>query len=261
MARIVVCAAPEKFMLKVPPAAFLIAVLLTSPAGAQRRGAAPAPTTGAVSFAVTVQDSTGAPIPQVNVTLTGPVSRTARTEGGRIAFESLPAGPYKFRFDKEGFVPLERELSARGATPIDVKVTLTAMPPPPAPPPAPVPEPTPTAGRTVNAKPVAIDMPAFIEKYYVGRAAGKTTAITCATGGDANLLQLNDGLAEHTHADADEFLYVIAGQGAVRMGEKVEALGPGVFMMIPRGTAHVITPAVKKPLVALSLKAGEKCGG
>jgi mannose-6-phosphate isomerase-like protein (cupin superfamily) len=113
----------------------------------------------------------------------------------------------------------------------------------------------------VNAKPVAIDMPAFIEKYYVGRAAGKTTAITCATGGDANLLQLNDGLAEHTHADADEFLYVIAGQGAVRMGEKVEALGPGVFRMIPRGTAHVITPAVKKPLVALSLKAGEKCGG
>ena len=248
-------------MLKAAPAALLITVLFTSPAGAQRRGAAPAPTTGVVSFAVSVQDSTGSPIPQVNVTLTGPVSRTARTEGGRIAFESLPAGAYKFRFDKEGFVPLERELTARGATPIDVKVTLTPMPPPPAPSPAPVPEPTPTAGRIVNAKPVAIDMPAFIEHYYVGRAAGKTTPITCATGGDANLVQLNEGAAEHTHADADEFLYVIAGQGAVRMGEKSEALGPGVFMMVPRGMAHAITIGSKKPLVMLTMKAGEKCGG
>ena len=248
-------------MLKAAPAVLLTLVLFSSPAIAQRRGAAPAPTTGPVTFAVSVQDSTGSPIPNVNVTLTGPVSRTARTEGGRIAFESLPAGAYKFRFDKDGFVPLERELSARGAAPVDVKVTLTALPPPPPPPPAPEPAPTPTAGRTVNAKPVAIDMPAFIEKYYVGRAAGKTTAITCATGGDANLLQLNEPLAEHTHADADEFIYVIAGQGAVRMGEKVEAIGPGVFMLIPRGSAHVITPAVKKPLVALSLRAGEKCGG
>lgn len=248
-------------MLKAAPAVLLTIVVFSSPAAAQRRGAAPAPTTGSVTFAVAVQDSTGDPIPNVNVTLTGPVSRNARTEGGRIAFESLPAGAYKFRFDKEGFVPLERELSARGAAPIDVKVTLTPMPPPPAPPPAPAPAPAPTAGRVVNAKPVAIDMPAFIEKYYVGRAAGKTTAITCATGGDAQLLQLNDALAEHTHAEADEFIYVIAGQGAVRIGDKVEALGPAVFVMIPRGSAHVITPAAKKPLVMLSLRAGEQCGG
>jgi len=248
-------------MLKAAPAVLLITVLFTSPAAAQRRGAAPAPTTGSVSFAVSVQDSTGAPIPQVNVSLTGPVSRTARTEGGRIAFESLPAGAYKFRFDKEGFVPLERELTARGSVPIDVKVTLTPLPPPPAPPPAPEPAPTPTAGRVINAKPVAIDMPAFIEKYYIGRAAGKSTAITCATGGDASLLQMNEPLAEHTHADADEFIYVIAGQGAVRIGDKSEALGPGVFMLIPRGSAHVIAPAAKKPIVMLSLRAGEKCGG
>src|SRR4051812_27336212 len=248
-------------MFKAAPAVLLTAVLLATPAAAQRRGAAPPPATGSVSFAVSVQDPTGALIPNVLVTVTGPVSRTGRTEGGRLAFEALPAGAYKFRFDREGFVPLERELSARGSVPVEVKVTLTALPPPPPPPPAPEPAPTPTGGRNVNAKPVAIDMPAFIEKYYVGRAAGKTTAITCATGGDASLLQLNDGLAEHTHADADEFIYVIAGQGAVRMGERVEALGPGVFMLIPRGSPHVITPAVKKPLVVLSLRAGEKCGG
>jgi len=255
MARIVVPASAEKLMQKaLIPAILLMAVISATPSAAQRRGAGG----GAVSFAVSVQDPTGAPIPEVTITLTGPASRTSRTEGGRIAFEGLPAGAYRFRFEKEGFVTLEREVTGRGGAPVEVKVTLTSMPapaPPAAPPPAPVPE------RLVDAKPVAIDMPAFIEKYYVGRAAGKTTPITCATGGEATLLQLNEPLAEHTHANADEFIYVIAGQGAARMGERVEALGPGVFVLIPRGTPHVLTAAVKKPLVILSIRAGEKCGG
>ena len=87
----------------------------------------------------------------------------------------------------------------------------------------------------MDAKVVAIDMLAFIEKNYIRRAAGKTTPVACATGGDATLLQLNEPMAEHAHDDADEFFYVIAGQGAVRLGERVEALGPGVFILIPRG--------------------------
>ena len=75
------------------------------------------------------------------------------------------------------------------------------------------------------------------------------------------LLQLNEPMSEHAHDDADEFFYVIAGQGAVRLGERVEALAPGVFILIPRGMAHLITPAVKKPLEILSLRAGATCGG
>jgi mannose-6-phosphate isomerase-like protein (cupin superfamily) len=256
----VVVSVAEKLMKKaVIPAIVLIVVWCVAISAEQRRGGVTGTSGGAVTFAVAVQDPAGAPVPEVKVTLSGAASRTARTEGGRIVFEGLPAGTYKLRFEKSGYITYERELPARGSAPIEVKVTLEKMPAPPAPPPAPVPA-TPKP-RVVDAKVVALDMPAFIEKYYVRRAAGKTNPLGCATGGEASLVQLNEPMAEHTHDDADEFFYVIAGQGAARLGERVEALAPGVFMLIPRGIAHTITPAVKKPLEILSLLAGAACSG
>jgi mannose-6-phosphate isomerase-like protein (cupin superfamily) len=216
-------------------------------------------TTGRVTFAIAVTDPAGAPLPDVKVTMTGATERASRTEGGRIVFENLPAGNYRFRFDKEGFVPFERELTARGTAPIDVKVTLTPAPAPPARPPAPIAPPPAAAPPRVDAKLVVLDMPAFIEKYYVKRAAGTMTPLACSTGGASTLIQINDPIATHVHEDADEFVYVIAGQGSANMGERHEALGPGVYMMIPRGTAHGFTTGAKKPLVMISTRAGERC--
>lgn len=230
-------------------AILLFTVTCVIPAEAQRRGAGGGP----VTFAVAVSDPSGTPIPDVKVIVTGPAERTTRTEGGRIVFEGLPAGAYRFRFEKDGFIPLERELTGRGGAPIDVKATLTRLPPPPAAPAAP-PEPA------VDATFVVLDMPAFIEKYYVGKAPGQTTPLGCATGGSSTLIQINEPLAEHTHGSADEFVYVIAGQGLAQVGDRKEPLGPGVFLMIPRGFAHTFT-ASKKPLVMVSTRAGEKCAG
>jgi mannose-6-phosphate isomerase-like protein (cupin superfamily) len=215
---------------------------------------------GRVTFAIAVSDAAGAPVSDVMVTMTGASERTSRTEAGRLVFENLPAGNYRFRFDKDGFIPLERELTARGSAPIDVKVTLTAAPPPP-PPPEPV-EPAAAPKAPEHSWPlVVLDMPAFIEKNYVGRANGKTTSLGCSTGGTSTLIQINDTITTHTHEDADEFLYVIAGQGSANMGERHEPLGPGVYMLIPRGVAHEFTTGPKKPLVMISIRAGEKCAG
>ena len=235
-------------------AAILLFVVTSAiPAAAQRRGAQG----GSVTFAVAVSDPSGTPIPEVKVIVTGSAQRTTRTEGGRIVFEGMPAGAYRFRFEKDGFVPLERELAGRGGAPIDVKATLTPLPPPPPPPPAaPAPPPEPK----VDAKFVVLDMPAFVEKYYIGKAPGRTTSLGCATGGTSTLIQINEPLAEHTHGDADEFVYVIAGQGAAQVADRKEPLGSGVFLMIPRGFAHTFTVS-KKPLVMVSTRAGEKCGG
>jgi len=196
----------------------VLAIMLVSssslPAAAQR-GAAPqrGPTTGPAAFAVMVTDASGTPLTGVDVTVTGRAQRSASTENGRIAFEDLPVGPYHFKFEKDGYDTVEQDVTGKRGAPVDVKVTMTPTPKPVEPPAPPAPEPKPPS----TVKPVVLDMPAFIEKYYVGRAAGKSTAITCATGGDASLLQMNEPLAEHTHADADEFIYVIAGQGAVRI--------------------------------------------
>ena len=239
--------------------AVFLAVVTTAvaPVAAQRRGAGGG---GNVTFAVTVVDPSGAPLPEVRVTMTGPAERTGRTEAGRLVFEGLPAGTYRFRFEKDGFVPFEKELAARGSAPIEVKVTLTPVPAQPPPPAPPVAAPAPVPTNLAPAKPVVLDMPAFIEKNYVGRAAGKTTPLGCSTYGSSTLIQINEPIASHAHADADEFVYVIAGQGMVKLGERDESLGPGVYLLIPRGLAHAFTAGPKKPLVMISTRAGEKCG-
>ena len=112
---------------------------------------------------------------------------------------------------------------------------------------------------TVTAKPIALDLPTFIEKNYVGRAPGRTTPLACSAGGPAVLLQINEPVATHTHADADEFVYVIAGQGNAVIADRQEQLSAGIFLLIPRGTPHAFTAGPKKPLVLVSTRAGEKC--
>jgi len=235
--------------------------LALAPVQAQKKSA---PTTGStsggsVAFAVVVTDAaSGSPINDAKVTVTGPSERTGRTEAGRLAFEGLPAGAYRFRFDKDGYISLERELSARGATPIDVKVALTPAPPPPKPiePVKPAPPPP---EKTVDAKAMGLDLAAYAGNNAVGRRApSKASPLSCTTGGAATLLQINDPIKEHTHADSDEFVYVLAGEGNAHIGGLDEPMSAGMFLVVPRGTAHTFT-ASKKPVVFLSILAGDKC--
>ena len=233
---------------------FVLLTLASGAVDAQRRGAAP--TTGPVTFAIYVADPAGTPIGDVSVKLSGVVSRTTRTERGRTVFEGLPSGPYQLRFEKPGYKPLDHEVAGKGSKPIDVKVTLE---PEPVAPPTPVEAPPPPPAPAVETKMVVLDMPAFIEKNYIGRAAGKTTPMGCAQGGSSTLIQINEPLAEHMHDDSDEFIYVIAGQGVARLSGREEPLAAAVFLMIPRGMPHTISAGSKKPLVLMSLRTGGGC--
>lgn len=233
----------------------LLALLVSGPAAAQRRGAAP--TTGPVTFAINVTDPSGAPVPDVRVTLTGVVTRTTRTERGRTVFENLPSGQYTLKFEKPGYITVDKDVTGRGAKPIDVSVTMEREPEPE---PKPIEKPLPPPpAPAADLKMAVLDMPAFIEKNYIGRAAGKTTPMGCAPGGSSTLLQMNEPLAQHTHDDADEFIYVIAGQGVAKLSGREESLGPAVFLMIPRGMPHTVTTGPKKPLVMMSVLAGDRC--
>ncbi|HET7695446.1 MAG TPA: carboxypeptidase regulatory-like domain-containing protein [Vicinamibacterales bacterium] len=237
--------------------ASLAIVLLTLASGltaAQRRGTAP--TTGPVTFAINVTDSSGAPVPDVRVTLSGVVTRTTRTERGRTVFENLPSGQYILKFEKPGYISVDRQVTGRGAKPIEVAVTMEREPEPE---PAPVEKPAAPPPPPPDLKMAVLDMPAFIEKNYIGRAAGKTTPMGCAPGGSSTLIQMNEPLAQHTHDDADEFIYVIAGQGMAKLSGREEPLGPAVFLMVPRGMPHTVAAGPKKPLVLMSVLAGDKC--
>ncbi len=217
--------------------AAVVVFAATAGAQTQRRTVA----AGSATLVITVTDPAAAPIGNVKVSVTalgaraGSTVREARTEGGRLTFENLPAGGYRLRFDCEGFVPLERELTARGGAPIDVKVTLAPAPPPPAPPAAPAPAPAPPPAPALSSDPLAIDMPAFAEKNYLRRGESKVSPLTCTTGGPAVMLQVKEALAEPARPDADEFLYVIAGEGISRAAGHDQPLRPGTFLMVPRG--------------------------
>lgn len=219
---------------------------------AQRRGGGRGQ--GTVTFAIFVADPAGTQVPNVLVTVEGPTARSARTEGGRIAFEGLRPGSYRLRFEREGFITLERELNARGGAPIDVKVTLN-----PAPVPAPPPEATEPPAPPVDAKPAVFDVPAVFEKEFVGRGAGKSTPLACGEDGSATLIQVREPLARHAHSESDEFLYVIGGEGSAHVGGRAERLAAGILLFVPRGAPHAIAASGRNPLVLLSTMAGDGC--
>lgn len=211
------------------------------------------------TLAITVTDPAGAEIPNVLVTAEGPTPRTSRTEGGRIAFENLRAGEYLLRFEKDGFLTLERQLTARAGKPVEVRATLKPAPEPPAP--APPPARTEEAREASAARPAAFDVPAIIEKEFIGRAAVKSTPLVCGDDANATLIQLNDPVSDHTHADSDEFLYVVAGEGAASVGGAAQKLRAGVLLFVPRGAVHRFSRSGRNPLIVVSIKAGGECQG
>jgi mannose-6-phosphate isomerase-like protein (cupin superfamily) len=218
----------------------------TAGADAQRRGG------GLATLAIFVTDPDGNPLTNVRVTVQGTSTRTTRTERGRVAVEELPAGTYRVTFEHPAFLPFEREVTARAGKPMEIKVTLTPAPkpePPPAPPPPPP---------AAKVKPAVFDIPAFLEKNFVGRSGGKASILTCASGGSADLLQMRDPYDTHVHP-ADEFLYVVAGEGTGRVEGTDHRLQAGVLLMVPRGAAHGFIPRGKNPLIVLSIKAGQGC--
>ena len=237
-----------------PLLAIAVLVAFSANAHTQRRGGG-----GSATLAVVLMDPAGAPIGNALVTVQGAAERSARTERGRIVFEGVPPGNYRLRFEREEFVTLERELVARAGAPTEIKATLNRAAPVKPLPCVETPKPAPVAGSPI-ASPMAIDLLDFIEKNYVGKQAGKTSAISCAPGGGASMIQVREPLEVPAHADADEFLYVIAGTGAVRIGQRVEVLQSGVLMLVPRTMPHVLTSRGRNPLVVLSIRAGERCG-
>ena len=207
------------------------------------------------TLAILVTDPGGAQIPNVSVIVEGPTPRTTRTEGGRIALENIAPGDYMIRFEKEGFTPLERQLTARAGAPIEVNVTLTPLPAPPPPPEPAVPVQGPS-----SAKPVAFDVPAVFEREFVGRGALKMTPLACSEGSSATLIQLNDPVTDHAHAASDEFIYVVGGEGAANVAGSAHRLRAGMLLFVPRGVTHRFSQSGRNPLVILSTRAGEGCG-
>jgi mannose-6-phosphate isomerase-like protein (cupin superfamily) len=73
------------------------------------------------------------------------------------------------------------------------------------------------------------------------------------------LLQLHDAIGEHTHSELDEVLYVVAGEGTVRVNSESSAVSAGSISIIPRGLPHAIERRSRNPLMMLSMLSGAPC--
>jgi mannose-6-phosphate isomerase-like protein (cupin superfamily) len=211
---------------------------------------------------VIVRDASGNPLGGVNITVSGSAKSQATTGDNGAADLTLAAGSYRLRFERDGFFALERDVTIRAGQTADVEVALTAAPPPPPPPAPPPPPPAPAPpARTVVAAgpPVSLSIPGFLDKNFIGRDPLKESVLACTPDATTRLLQLRDPISAHTHADLDEILYIVAGEGGVRIGEQVTAVGPGSLSVIPRGVSHGIERRGRNPLVVLSMLAGAPC--
>lgn len=157
---------------------------------------------------------------------------------------------------------MEKEITVRAGVPNETDATLALAPPPP-PPPAPAPPP-PVSARALPppGEALSVDIATFIEKNYIGnRQPQKEDDLGCSGDGRAVLMQIREPIENRSHADYDEFLYVVAGDGTLRIdGRDLTLTGAnGTFAMVPRGKTHAISRRGRNPLMLLSVRAGVPC--
>jgi mannose-6-phosphate isomerase-like protein (cupin superfamily) len=216
---------------------FALAVTAASP-----KAAAPqAP----VSVEVRVTDRQGHAVRSAHVKIDGGAVREGHTSpSGRIAFRGLKPGRHLVRVEHDSFVALEKEFFVSADHPA---VVVAAMTPD-------------RAGEVgVVGSPRVLSIPDLAEHDLIKREAVKESALGCSGNADAHLIQLREPLIAHVHQDADEILYVVAGQGILELGDARQKISPGWFSLVPRGTVHSLTRQGKNPLIVLSLLSGEPC--
>ena len=219
-------------------------------------------TTNAMFF---ITDPAGAPIEGVTVTVTGPVDREAKSPGGGFTrVQNLRAGTYRVRFTHQRFITFEKELTWRAgtATP-EVAVTLNPAPatPLPEPPPAPIVVPVPAAPKLPPpGAPKTVSLPEFIEKNFIsGREPQKENLVGCSGVGQALLWQVREPWNSRQHESADGMLYVIGGEGRLKLGDREFTVSAGAFAVVPRGTTYSLSRSGRNPLIVLAVLAGAPC--
>lgn len=220
-------------------------------------------TTTALLF---ITDGAGRPIEDVTVTVMGPVDREVESPAsGPTRIEGLRAGTYRVRFTHEKFITFEKEIVWRaGTAQPELAVTLNAAPDKPAsPPPAPAvvaPVTPPAPKLPPPGTPKTVSLPDFIEKNFIsGREPQKENLIGCSGVGQALLWQIREPWNGRQHDSADGMVYVVGGDGRLKLGEREFTISAGAFAVVPRGTTYSLSRSGRNPLIVLAVLAGAPC--
>lgn len=215
-----------------------------------------------VTLTVSVTEGTGAPVQGARVIVTGPVNREGETiANGTIRVTGLRAGTYRVRVEHVRFITLEREVTMRTQSQT-IEMTLSDAPPPPEPEPVEAPPPDPAQADTPPGEPRTLVVADFVEKNFIGsRDPIKEDELGCTASARTRLVQLRESTKEESSPDADEVIYVVAGEGTLRLGNKDVPLDSSALAVVPRGTARSLSRKGRNPLIVLSVVSGPSCTG
>jgi mannose-6-phosphate isomerase-like protein (cupin superfamily) len=213
---------------------------------------------------VFVTDPGGRPWEGVRVSAVGAVTREATSDRDGVArLNALRAGTYRVRFESPEVVTFEREIAIKAGPTAEFEVTLNAAPQgttpaasgAPTPPVQLVQAPGPQAPVAWFA-PMAASLPDWIERHYIGRLEPSAEGLVGeAAGATASVLQVRDPLPARARSDADQFFYVIAGDGTARVGDRQETITAGWLVVVPRGTSVSFERRGRNPLILLAVVA------
>ena len=204
---------------------------------------------------IRVTDRSGAPLKSASVTIKGISQRVGETSAsGRVTFWNVRVGTYLLRAERGAFIRLEKEFTVKPGEPAHVAAALSPLPPP-----APAPPPLPASTVGPAGDPRVLFIPDFAEKQLMRHESIKASSIGCAGATEARLIQMREPITAHSHGDAEEMLYVVAGEGTLKIGDAVQRIAPGWFSMVPRGLAHSLRREGRNPVIILSLLSGQPC--
>jgi mannose-6-phosphate isomerase-like protein (cupin superfamily) len=229
-----------------------------APARPNRPRAATPAEAGRSGIAITITGASGAPLPNIHVEVTGPMSRSGDTnDAGQVNFPGLPAGTYRVRFTGDDVLGFEREATLRGGQVTPVQVQLT---------PAPVKKEAPAAPQAAAAPAVGpIGSPQWgsltdlAKKALQQKPAPREVLLACSGNTRSMLVLMAEDQPQRVYDDAEGVYYVIDGQGAITIGDMGSAVTEGSFVSVPRKMPFTIMRRGNKPLVMLWVLNGVKC--
>jgi mannose-6-phosphate isomerase-like protein (cupin superfamily) len=87
----------------------------------------------------------------------------------------------------------------------------------------------------------------------------RESVLACRPLEAVRLLQMREPVAQHAHDRVDEIVYVVAGEGAIRLAGNAVQLRPATVVVVPHGSSHAFEVHGKKPLIIMSTLAGAAC--
>lgn len=238
--------------------AIVLLLLVAAGSAASLSAQAQRPAARTTTLRIAVTDGKGTPLSGVRVRAIGPADREATSGAdGAVDFTGVRAGTYRLRAEAEDWVTFEREVTVPPRTP-SLQIDLTLSPAPPRPT-APAPESAATSEDRPRGELSVTALADFADRNLVGRnEPQKLTVFGCTGHATTRLLQINEPLDRRLE-DADESLYVMAGEGTLTADGSSRAIGAGTLTVIPRGTSATLARKSRGPLILVSVVSGPPC--